>query len=83
MIEDDGRHLTMWVIYENPVEVPFPAFVVRKWVMCAHENGGEPKPDPLALASVTLEGARQTIPPNLYCLQRQENDDPCIREVWL
>jgi len=83
MIEDDGRHLTMFVIYENPTDVPGDGFVVRRWVMCAHDNGHAPVPDPMVAVGQTLEAARSQIPPGLFCLQRQENDDPCIREVWL
>jgi hypothetical protein len=72
--------LSMWTIYDHPTDVPEPfGFVVREWQI--GPAGAEPMSE--ARFAMTLEAARELIPPGLYCLPRQPEDDPVIVEVWI
>ena len=82
-MEDDstvGPHLEMsqWVIYRHPRGYP-GKYVMRRWGILA---GKIVATDEMALAD-TLEEIRASVPPGLYRLERFEDDDPCILEVWL
>lgn len=70
---EDG--LPMWVVYERPKDFP-NCYVSRLWL-------GERPTEELVIASrledihvvLTSRGLVKTDP--------QEQDDPCIKEVWL
>ena len=70
--------LEMWVIYERPKDYP-QGFVARRWLIAA----GEPRPTSVAFVADTLEGARAQLPPGLFRMDRQPDDEPQIVEVWL
>ena len=72
--------LEMFVVYENPSDYP-GQFVVRRWGNCIVPDA-RPDPMPLIVAD-SLNVARAAIPPWAVCLQRCDEDDPAIREVWL
>jgi hypothetical protein len=70
--------LSQWVIYAHPRDYP-DKYVMRRWdisgsVMIAT--------DETAFAN-TLAEIRECVPQGLFRLERFENDDPCIVEVWL
>lgn len=72
------RPLTMWVVYDHPRDYP-DAFVARRWeiapgVMIATQD---------AHTAATLEAVRERIPPGLYRINRDQNDEPQIVEVWV
>lgn len=72
--------LSMWVVYGHPRDYP-AKYVVRKWRV---QPGGaiEMAQEPWCVAD-TIEAARESLPTGLYRLERQENDDPAIMEVWV
>jgi hypothetical protein len=72
--------LSLFTIYDHPTDVPEPfGFVVREW----HIRKEGAVPDPEARFAMTLEEARTLIPPGLYRLERNPEDDPKIVETWL
>ena len=70
--------LEIWTVYEKPRDWP------EGWVTRCFRVGpghhGEPGE---AFFCTTLEDARKCIPPGLYCMPRQPNDDPVIVETWI
>lgn len=70
--------LPMWTIYERPTDYP-DGFVVRR---CVASKDGVVH-DLEAQYAPTLEEARKHIPPGLYNLGRQPDDDAVIVEVWI
>jgi len=79
MIISDTQ-LQIYVIYENPRELPRPGFVTRMWII---EATGEQRPSLWATVTNTIEEARSTVPDGLYRLDRSPDDDPVIVESWL
>ena len=61
-------------IYENPDDYP-GFFVARVW--------DADQPTHLIAKADTLDGIRETIPPNMHRLHRRPDDDPVIVEVWI
>ena len=70
--------LSLWTIYDHPKDYP-DHFVAQKWVI---ENGQKKWTDRILLHT-SLEGLRAQLPIGLYCLPRQEEDDPIIVETWV
>lgn len=71
--------LLLFTVYAKPSDFP-DSFVVRRFAVRA----GLVERDPEIFGrSPTLEGARALIPPGLYRLGRQDNDDPVIVESWI
>lgn len=70
-----GRELIMYTVYDNPTDYP-GKYVVRRWKLLNAEA------DPLIVAD-TLEEARAAIPPHLFCIPRQPEDDRAVKEVWI
>jgi hypothetical protein len=73
---DEG--LPMWTIYSHPSDYP-GGYVVRRGV--AYASGYVP--DKVAQYAPTLEAAIRLLPPGLYPLGRQPDDDPVIVGVWV
>jgi hypothetical protein len=71
--------MILYVIYEKPSDFPND-FVVRRWTTIDGKPVAHASPHAI---TPTLEAARESIPPGLYCLPRFDQDDPVIREVWL
>lgn len=69
------KTLDLYVVYENPSDFP-GCFVVRKW------RGNVPEREPLSVGS-SIDEARSALPEGLHRMNRLEQDDPVIREVWL
>lgn len=73
--------LSLWTIYDHPTDVPEPfGFVVRRWLVATDV---ETAPDSEVKFAMTLEEARALVPPGLYRLDRDPNDDPKIVETWI
>lgn len=76
-----ANELTMWTVYERPTDYP-QGFVARRWIA----GVGELKATPDIIIGDTLEWVRSVLTdlyPWLYCLPRQDGDEPQIVEVWL
>ena len=70
--------MDQYAIYDHPKDYP-NKFVVRKWIIEAGQiSAGE-----LLGAVDTLEEARRLIPSGLYRINRFDQDDPVLSEVWL
>lgn len=69
--------LMMWTVYERPTDFP-NSFVARRWRVTAE---GAVATGDLVLAG-TLERIREALPPGLYRLPREAEDDPVIVETW-
>lgn len=66
--------LPMWVIYENPKDVP-NKFVARKWL--------NDIPQKIMYIADSLDEIRKRIPEGLVRMSRSIEDDPIIVEIWL
>lgn len=69
--------LTMWVIYERPLDYP-DSYVLRRWRVMPGKV--EPEPEPTAVGP--LGYIRKQLPADLTCMGRNPNDDPKILETW-
>lgn len=70
--------LTMFTVFELPRDYPSHWVVRRMFVL----PSGELMSDVVPRLAPDLEGARELVPPGLYCQPRYERDDPHIVEVW-
>ena len=61
-------------IYNSPVDYP-EKFVARLWDL--------DKPTRYVGVAETLDTIRELIPKNMVCFRRDQNDDPCIVEIWI
>jgi hypothetical protein len=74
--------MSQWVVYRHPRDYP-AKYVARRWDVRSPGHGAQViATDEVKLAN-TLDEIRRLIPPGLYCLNRFEDDDPCIVEVWI
>lgn len=71
--------LTLWVVY-RPASDHIGHFAVRRQFASAGTHGVEGEP---VLFGRTLAEVRAQLPPDLYPLGRQPDDDPSIVEVWI
>ena len=67
--------LPMIVVYYRPSDLPGSIYIARLFVNM--------KATGYITAGDTLEQIRGTIPEHMVCVQREENDEPVIQEVWL
>jgi hypothetical protein len=74
-----GDVLEIWTVYERPRDFPAFRFVVRVHEVRAGAHG----PTGRAWGAQTLEDVRSVIPPGLYRMDRNPDDDPIIVETWL
>ncbi len=70
--------LSQWVIYAHPRDYP-DKYVMRRWNI--YGDAMVPS-DEMALADTLVE-IRKCVPWGLFRLERFEDDDACIVEVWL
>lgn len=70
--------MTQVTIYVSPADMP-GHFVAREWHIA--RGGVDPIPG-RAWKADTLEAARSIVPPGMFCLGRQADDDPTIVETW-
>jgi hypothetical protein len=71
--------LPMYVVYRRPRDYP-EQYVVR--IQRVSRGGVEPDREPFALGP-PLADVRAALPPGLYNLGRQPDDEPQIVEVWV
>lgn len=74
-----GEPLPLWVVYENPDDLP-SRFVSRMWLV---EAGGALVGTGKIVTAPTLDAVRAMLPPGLVRLPRQDGDVPCIVETWI
>jgi len=67
--------LEIYVVYEDPKDFP-GKLVLRRWV------GLTPDPEPLIVAT-ELKEIRETIPDHCVPINRFDDDDAKIKEVWI
>lgn len=72
------RTLEIWTIYDHPTDYP-DHFVVRKNII----GPGRVWADLKCRLFDTLEAARESLPPHLTRLHRDQHDEPQIVETWL
>lgn len=72
-------HLSLWVIYRNPIEAP-GAYLVRRWGIVP--SSGDPVPGE-AFPHETLAEARASIPAGSIRLERSPHDDSAVVETWV
>lgn len=70
--------LPMWTVYDKPTDYP-QGFVARMHVCRA----GEHNPTAVFVTGKTLDKVRAQLPPGLVKIDRAEDDEPHIVEVWL
>jgi hypothetical protein len=76
----DDEVLTLWTIYDHPLDFP-GSFVVRKWHVLPRNK--EPMPDGFPTLHDSLEAARESLPPGLTRLPPSEGDALAIVETWI
>lgn len=74
-----GEALSVWTVYDSPLDYP-GKFVVRRWRVT---GAGHVMPDQRATSHDSLEEARQAVPPGLFRMGRGPADDPAVLEVWI
>ena len=72
------RMMPMWTIYDSPSDRP-GLFVARLWLVSSR---GVMATDDVKTAGTLVE-IRAKLPRGLACMQRHQDDDPCIVEVWI
>jgi hypothetical protein len=68
----------MWTVYDHPTDYP-DGFIARLYLAYP----GFAVPTPSIVTGSTLAQVRERLPPGLYCLPRDPNDDPKIIETWI
>jgi hypothetical protein len=71
--------LHLWTIYQHPRDFP-DEFVARLYLVPGGPNFGATS---TILRGATLEAVRAQLPPDLYNMGRQPEDDACIVETWI
>jgi hypothetical protein len=71
--------LSVWTVYDHPKDYP------DSWVARRHEvrAGGQTVATMDAVFGTSLDDVRAKLPPDLYCLPRQPDDEPHIVESWI
>jgi hypothetical protein len=70
--------LALWTVYDHPSDFP-DRFIARLWLVS--RTGTVMTEETVSAA--TLEELRDRLPPGLYRLDRDPNDDPVVVETWL
>jgi len=70
--------LPMWVVYCRPKDFP-SAYVARMHVI----GGGGHYATKMHVIGMTVDEVRELLPPGLYNLGRNPEDDAKIVEVWI
>ncbi len=74
MISD--RRLSMWTVYERPLDFP-SQFVVRRWLV-----GSTVDSTADVLLADDLATIREKLPQGLFRIPAHPGDDPAIVETW-
>ena len=79
----DGVFMTMWTIYDHPLDFP-DKFVARRWDIVRAGNKTEPVARAEHVTADTLDELRRDMMRRgLVCLTRSDGDEPQIVETWL
>lgn len=78
MSDGPTEPLTLWVVYERPADYP-EGYIARQWQV----HTGVAFFTSLTVTAPTLEGVRRKLPSGLVPFERDPNDDPCVKEVWI
>lgn len=71
-----SKKLLIYAVYDHPEDHP-DSWVVREWSVYSDTHPLECK------IFATLDEARESLPPGLALLERNEDDDPVIFETWI
>lgn len=74
----DDDPLSMWTVYDHPRDYP-DVFVARRFEITRGLSG----PTNDMFTADTLDELRRLLPPGLFCLLREPDDDPKIVETWI
>ena len=66
--------MNIWTVYYSPADYP-GKFVARRWIL--------DMPTTDVLVDDTLPALRERLPPGLYRMNRNPQDDPVIIETWI
>lgn len=73
-----GEPLSMWVIYDHPLDYPTEFVARRHEVDTAHRVTDD------VITADTIDDLRELFTDRgLYCILRSDGDDPYIVETWL
>jgi hypothetical protein len=78
VVDDSSIEIVQYVIYDHPSDYP-QHFVLRCWYIT--DSG--PRPDSNVILGRSVEDLQELIPPDYTRLNRFEDDDPAILEVWI
>jgi len=70
--------LAMWTVYDHPKDYP-DHFIARKWLVGSKR--AEPEATDEVIARLLCMRYVHCLPPGLYCLARNEEDDPVVVET--
>ena len=70
--------LTLYTVYKNPKDYP-DDHVIRRWSV----KDGKVLPQELFARARTLSAVRRKLPPGVFNLGREVDDDACIVETWV
>jgi hypothetical protein len=70
--------LVIWTVYDNPLDMP-GFFVARAHIV----EDGFSSPTAAMFIGLSLAEVRRQLPPGLFCMPRQDGDEPHIVESWL
>lgn len=73
-----SRVLEIWTVYDRPKDYP-DGFIARMYLIYP----GFSVASPSTVTGATLAQVRAALPPGLYCMPRNPNDDPVIVESWI
>lgn len=73
------RLLSIWTVFDHPADYP-DSFVARRFEV---HSGGVTFATPEAVFATSLEAVRAKLPPGLYRMPRQHDDEPQIVESWI
>lgn len=78
MADDPPNTLSMWTIYDRPLDIP-DKIVARRFII----GHGVATATPDKIVGDTLDEVRAQLPQGVYCLPRDPADESHIIEVWL
>lgn len=77
--------LALYTIYGDPADFPGKFVLRRSTIRGSVQGGAVADPEPMIVAD-SLAAVRRHLEdtiPGLYCLGRQDDDDPVIVETWI
>lgn len=75
-------YLDMWIVYDHPTDFP-TMYVARRQEIRAIDNGGTRVTGDILHSTRLKDIRRDLYDRGFTCIQRHEQDDPKIIEVWI